>query len=43
MDSIKAFITTQRQKGLIGPILIQAMMENFPEKKYQIQARLMKY
>ena len=32
MDSIKAFITTQRQKGLIGPILIQAMMENFPEK-----------
>ena len=32
MDSIKAFITTQRQKGLIGPTLIQAMMENFPEK-----------
>ena len=32
MDSIKAFITTQRQKGLIGPILIHAMMENFPEK-----------
>ena len=32
MDSIKAFITTQRQKGLIGPNLIQVMMENFPEK-----------
>ena len=32
MDSIKAFITIQRQKGLIGPGLIQIMMENFPEK-----------
>ena len=32
MDSIKAFITTQRQKGLIGPILINSMMENFPAK-----------
>ena len=32
MDSIKAFITIQRQKGLIGPLLIQSMMENFPDK-----------
>ena len=32
MDSIKAFITIQRQKGLIGPNLIQIMMDNFPEK-----------
>ena len=32
MDSIKAFITIQRQKGLIGPNLINSMMENFPVK-----------
>ena len=32
MDSIKAFITIQRQKGLIGPTLINSMMENFPVK-----------
>ena len=32
MDSIKAFITIQRQKGLIGSNLIQSMMDNFPEK-----------
>ena len=32
MDSIKAFITTQRQKGLIGSVLIESMMSNFPDK-----------
>ena len=32
MDSIKAFITIQRQKGLIGSNLIQSMIDNFPEK-----------
>ena len=42
MDSIKAFITTQRQKGLIGPNLIQVMMENFPEK-FQHMIKQMKY